>query len=204
MQLDPIFSIAILIVSVIIHEVSHGYAALYLGDSTAQYAGRLSLNPVKHLDPIGSIIVPFVLSLIPPHIVFGWAKPVPVNPYNLRDQRWGEVLVAAAGPLSNLVIALIFGLLIRFNSADPFLSAPFLHIAAMLVLINLLLAVFNLVPIPPLDGSKIFFGLLPERFYAFKEWFTRNYLMVFLFFVFFVWQFVNPLVFFLFRLVTGA
>lgn len=203
MQLDPIFSILLLVMSVVVHEVSHGYAADALGDSTARYAGRLTLNPLKHLDPVGSIIVPFILSLIPPYIVFGWAKPVPVNPYNLKNQRWGEVLVAAAGPLSNLAIALVFGLIIRFHETLIFLPTAFFKISASLVLINLLLAVFNLVPIPPLDGSKVFFGLLPARFFWVEGWVSKHSLIFFITFIFFVWQFVDPVVAVLFKLITG-
>ncbi|MBI2475910.1 MAG: site-2 protease family protein [Candidatus Taylorbacteria bacterium] len=201
--MDSLFSILILVMSVVIHEVCHGYAAEALGDPTARYAGRLTLNPLKHLDLLGSIIVPFVLSLIPPYIVFGWAKPVPVNPYNLKNQRWGEVLVAAAGPGSNLLIALFFGLLIRFNGVYQFLPRSFLSIAASLVFINLLLAIFNLVPIAPLDGSKIFFGSLPARFLEAKDWLERHSLILFLFFIFFLWQFIDPVITFLFRLITG-
>lgn len=201
--MDPLFSILLLVMSVVIHEVCHGYAAEALGDPTARYAGRLTLNPLKHLDPIGSFIVPLVLSLIPPYMVFGWAKPVPVNPYNFKNQRWGEVLVAAAGPASNLAVALIFGLIIRFADTFPFLPHSFWNIAASLVFINLLLAVFNLVPIPPLDGSKIFFGLIPYRFLYMKNWFERNSLVLFVVFIFFVWQFVDPIVAVLFRLITG-
>ena len=190
--------------SVVIHEVCHGYAAEALGDPTARYAGRLSLNPLKHLDPIGSVIVPIMLSLIPPYMVFGWAKPVPVNPYNLKSQRWGEALVALAGPASNFAVALFFGLLIRFNVTGDFLSDSFLRITASLVFINLLLAVFNLVPVPPLDGSKILFGLLPQHSFAAQNWIERHSLVLFLFFVFFLWKFVDPAIGLLFRLITGV
>jgi len=203
MQMESLFSILILIMSVVIHEVCHGYAAEALGDSTARYAGRLTLNPLKHLDPVGSIIVPFVLSLIPPHVVFGWAKPVPVNPYNLKNRRWGEALVAFAGPASNLALALVFGLLIRFNTMSQILPDSFLTISASVTLINILLAVFNLVPIPPLDGSKIFFGLIPQRFVNVRDWLESRSVILFLIFVFFLWQFVDPLVSVLFRLITG-
>jgi Zn-dependent protease len=201
--MDTVFSIIILVMSVVIHEVCHGYAALSQGDRTAQYEGRLSLNPIKHLDPIGSILVPLILSLIPPYVVFGWAKPVPVNPYNFRNQRWGEVLVAAAGPASNFAIALVFGLIIRFGSSLSFLPASFFSIAASLVIINLMLTVFNLVPVPPLDGSKIFFGLLPARFYNVRQWVEGHTIIIFLIFVFFLWQFVDPFIRILFRLITG-
>src|ERR1700750_249745 len=100
--------------SVIIHEVSHGYAALMQGDRTAEYEGRLTLNPLKHIDPVGTLILPILSLMLPGSFLFGWAKPVPFNPYNLRNQRWGEAIVVIAGPLSNIVIALIFGLFIRF------------------------------------------------------------------------------------------
>ncbi|MEK7574878.1 MAG: site-2 protease family protein [Patescibacteria group bacterium] len=203
MQLDPIFSILLLVMSVVIHEVCHGYAAEALGDPTARYAGRLTLNPLKHIDPIGSVIVPFILSLIPPYVVFGWAKPVPVNPYNFKNQRWGEALVAAAGPASNFAIALIFGLMIRLDTLYQFLPTSFLSISAGLVLINLLLGVFNLVPVTPLDGSKILFGILSPRFLVVKDWLERHTIIVFLFFVFFLWQFVDPVIALLFRLITG-
>jgi Zn-dependent protease len=204
MQLDPIFMILLLVMSVVIHEVCHGYAALALGDPTAKYAGRLTLSPLKHLDPIGSILVPLILSLIPPYVVFGWAKPVPVNPYNFKNQRYGEALVAAAGPGSNLAIAVIFGILIRFNTVYQFLPDSFLSISASLVMINLLLAVFNLIPISPLDGSKIVFGFLPYRFLEVKDWIERHSIFVFLFFIFFLWQFVDPIIAWLFHLVTGV
>ena len=201
--MDTIFSIILLILSVVVHEVCHGYAALKLGDPTAKYAGRLTLNPLRHLDPIGSVIVPFILSIIPPHMVFGWAKPVPVNPYNFKNQRWGEVLVAAAGPASNLAVALVFGLVLRFNEVFIFLPKSFFVIAASLVFINLLLAVFNLIPIPPLDGSKILFGLLPDRSAQIRNWLERYWFVLFLFFVFFLWEFVDPIIAVLFRFITG-
>src|SRR3989338_2621215 len=152
MQLDIVFSIAILIMSVVIHEVSHGFAANYLGDPTARLEGRLSLNPISHLDPIGSVFVPVMLALLPGNLMFGWARPVPVNPYNLRG-KYAEAIVAAAGPLSNIALAVVFGLFIRF--AAEAVPASSLHIAALVVIVNLVLAIFNLIPIPPLDGSKI-------------------------------------------------
>ncbi|PIP15620.1 MAG: site-2 protease family protein, partial [Candidatus Portnoybacteria bacterium CG23_combo_of_CG06-09_8_20_14_all_44_36] len=109
-----VFQLAVLLMSVVIHEFAHGWAAFYLGDPTAKYYGRLTLNPIKHLDPFGSFIVPVLLVLFRSPVVFGWAKPVPFNPYNLSDQKYGPVKVAAAGPLANLTIALIFGLSLRF------------------------------------------------------------------------------------------
>ncbi|TAL49339.1 site-2 protease family protein [Patescibacteria group bacterium] len=199
MELTFIFQIAILIFSVVIHEVSHGYAALLLGDRTAFYQGRLTLNPLRHLDPVGSLLIP-LLSYILGGFIIGWAKPVPFNPYNLRNQRSGEAIVAAAGPLANIAVALIFGLMIRFL---PFtLPQSFVDIAAVIVFINILLAVFNLVPIPPLDGSKILFSFLPFRSGA-RVFLERYGLILVFLFIFVLWRVVFPLVSYLFHLVTG-
>jgi Zn-dependent protease len=197
--MDFIFVIAILIMSVVIHEVAHGYAALYLGDRTAQYAGRLTLNPIKHLDLIGSVIVP-ILGYLAGGVIFGWAKPVPFNPYNLRSQRWGEAIVAAAGPLSNLALAIIFGLLIRFAT---FGSQAFYGLAGYLVLVNIVLFVFNLIPIPPLDGSKILFSILPYRMQGIRIALERYGLILALLFIFFLWQAMSPVVASIFSLIVG-
>jgi len=183
--------------SVVIHEVSHGYAANMLGDKTAEYEGRLTLNPVKHLDFFGSFIVP-LLSYTLGGFIIGWAKPVPFNPYNLRNKKWGEAIVAGAGPLSNILIALIFGFAIRLLP----LSESFLLIFQAIVFINILLAIFNLVPIPPLDGSKILFSFLPfdSRARALLE---RSGLILVLIFIFFLWRLIFPVVVYLFNLITG-
>lgn len=150
--------IVIVIFSAIVHEVMHGVAADKLGDPTARYAGRLTLNPVPHIDLFGSILLPLIFALSPGNFFFGWAKPVPYNPYNLtKAPYWGEAIVAAAGPASNLVIALIFSLLIRF---DIFPVANELWFT--IVLINISLMLLNLIPIPPLDGSKILSAILPH------------------------------------------
>lgn len=185
--------------SVVIHEVSHGYAARALGDRTAEYQGRLTLNPIPHIDLWGSIIIPFLLVVSRAGFIIGWAKPVPINPYNLRNQRWGEALVAAAGPASNIILALFFGLLLRFGLVP--LSA--LPIVTIIVIINLILAVFNLVPIPPLDGSKILFAFLPPKLFHIREALDRYGLIIAIIFVLFLWQFVSPLVVGLFKLIVG-
>ncbi len=161
--MDPfiIFYIAVLILSIIIHEVSHGFAAEWLGDPTARLNGRLTLNPIPHLDMWGSIIIPALLVFTHAPFLFGWAKPVPYNPYNLRNQKWGEAIVAAAGPGVNILLALGFGLLIRFEANE--LSPAFISLASTIVIVNIMLAIFNLLPIPPLDGSKVLRSLLPYR-----------------------------------------
>ena len=195
--MELLFQIIILIMSVVIHEVSHGYAANILGDKTAEYEGRLTLNPVKHLDFFGSILIPFISYTLGGFII-GWAKPVPFNPYNLSNRRYGEAIVAAAGPLSNILIALVFGLAIRFFP----LSLAFSSIFQVIVFINILLAIFNLVPIPPLDGSKILFSFLPfdSRARAFLE---RSGLILVLIFIFLLWRLIFPIVVYLFNLITG-
>ncbi|MFP4022338.1 MAG: site-2 protease family protein [Candidatus Paceibacterota bacterium] len=158
--MEFLFAIIVLILSIVIHELAHGYAALAQGDPTAKYAGRLTMNPIKHLDLVGSFIVPLSLYILSAGFILGWAKPVPYNPYNLNNQRWGEALVAVAGPAANIVVAVLFGLLIRFGGG--FLSQDALLLAGLIVIINIVIALFNLLPIPPLDGSKVLFDLLPR------------------------------------------
>lgn len=149
--------IVIVMFSAIIHEVMHGVAADRLGDPTARYAGRLTLNPIPHLDPFGSILLPLIFALSPGSFFFGWAKPVPYNPFNLtKAPYWGEAIVAAAGPASNLALALLFGLIIR-TGLFPMGNEIWTYV----VLINISLMLLNLIPIPPLDGSKILSAILP-------------------------------------------
>ena len=161
MDIGITLQIIILVLSVVIHEVSHGYMAYWLGDPTAKYAGRLNFNPVKHLDLWGSFIVPFFLIISGAHFLFGWAKPVPFNPYNLRNQKYGPALVGLAGPLSNLIVALVAGVLMRTLLVFGMVDGILLQILAIIIFINILLMVFNLFPIPPLDGSKLLFALVP-------------------------------------------
>ncbi|MCH7883448.1 site-2 protease family protein [Patescibacteria group bacterium] len=199
--IDFIFSITILIMSVVIHEVSHGYVANSLGDPTAKYAGRLTLNPLKHLDPFGSVILPTITYLLGGFII-GWARPVPYNPYNLSNQRWGPAIVGAAGPLANIFIAIVFGILIRIEGFLP-LPAGFLQIATIIVFINLLLAFFNLIPIPPLDGSKVLFAFLPYRWSYVQDFLEQWGLVLLLIFIFFFFRLLLPVVFVMFRIITG-
>lgn len=206
--MDPfllIIQIIILLMSVVIHEVSHGAMANYLGDPTAKYAGRLTLNPIKHLDLWGSIILPLFLVIINSPFLFGWAKPVPYNPRNLRTQKWGSALVAAAGPGSNLIIALVFGLALRFI---PLTNSVYVQnlgqIFVFIVFINILLAVFNLIPIPPLDGSKILFAALPYKYQYTLASIERYSLIILLFFIFFLFRFILPVIFWLFKIIVGT
>ena len=201
-----IFQIIVLIFSVIIHEISHGFVAEYLGDNTARLAGRLTLNPIKHLDPFGSVILPFILSLIPGGIVFGWAKPVPYNPFNLKNPAKGGALIAAAGPLSNILLAFIFGIIYRLAVSNQafFLNLNVLaELSAMVVLVNSMLAIFNLVPIPPLDGSKVLFMFLSKSQHKLQEFFERYVLIILLAFIFFGLSVINPIVYFVFKFFTG-
>jgi len=201
--MDPIIFILqliILLISVVIHEVSHGMIAFRLGDPTAKYAGRLTLNPIKHLDLWGSVLIPLFLILIGSPFLFGYAKPVPYNPQNLKNKKWGPAMVAAAGPASNLIIALGFGLVLRFI---PLAASPFGEIFSYIVFLNLLLAVFNLVPIPPLDGSKVVAALFPYRIQLAIERAERYGLILVLFFIFFLFAYLVPIILFLFRLIAG-
>jgi len=200
MQIDIIFQVAVIIFSAVIHEVSHGYAALFLGDPTAKYEGRLTLNPFKHLDLFGSVIVPILTSFA--GLIFGWAKPVPYNPYNLKKERWGEALVALAGPLSNVLIAFLFSIAIRLQNFIG-VGENFIELASVVVYLNLILAIFNLIPIPPLDGSKILFSILPERARAIRVELERYGLFILLFVILFLPNFIIPILSFLFHFFTG-
>ena len=141
--------VVVLLFSVIIHEIAHGYVALRNGDPTARMLGRITLNPIPHIDPIGTILLPLLLLISGAGILFGWARPVPVNPRNYRNYRLGELTVSAAGPLSNLALAVLFALLAH----HPFGNVGLLMLASFGVQINIFLALFNLIPIPPLDGE---------------------------------------------------
>ena len=160
--IELIATVGILFLAIILHECAHGWTANKLGDPTAKLAGRLTLNPLKHIDPFGSIILPGILLLIS-HlgyntVVLGWAKPVPVNFYRLKHPRRDMMLVALAGPITNILLAAAFSQFLRFD-----LSLQIFNVVVFGVFINILLAVFNMIPIPPLDGSRIVLGLLPTK-----------------------------------------
>lgn len=207
--MDFIFLLFVLLFSVVIHEVSHGYAALYQGDRTAAYMGRLTLNPLAHLDPFGSVILPFllyffaVLSGSTP-VLFGWAKPVPYNPLALRNLRWGPAFVALAGPAANIALAVLFGGLMQVAAQMSLVTPALTSLLAVIVRINLLLAMFNLVPIPPLDGSKLLFAVLPDSLADVKFFLERYGVMLLVLFLFFGLPLLAPVIDAAFRLVTGG
>lgn len=194
------FQVIVLIFSAVIHEYMHGFMANRLGDPTARLAGRLSFNPLVHLEWFGSFLLPGIMLLTGMPFAFGWAKPVPYNPNNLVDKRWGEAKVALAGPLANLTLAAFFGL---FLSLAPTISTNFDFLLGIIIYINLILMVFNLLPIPPLDGSKILAAFLsPEakmRYFSLERF---GFILVILF-AWFAFPLLLPVVNFLFSLLTG-
>lgn len=199
--LSGIFYIVVILYSVTIHEVSHGLMANSLGDPTAKNLGRLSLNPIKHLDLFGSVLLPFFLFMTT-GFAFGYAKPVPYNPNNLNDRKYGPVKVAMAGSLSNFTLALIFGSILRFLP-DVFSTSLVPELFSQIVLLNLILAIFNLFPVPPLDGHWLLMTFLPDRFYAFKSFLYKNTFFIFPVFLIIFSLFVSPVIFVIFKLITG-
>jgi Zn-dependent protease len=166
----------IFLFSLSFHEASHAWMANRLGDPTARMMGRMTLNPLAHIDWIGTVLFPLMMFLVPGLLLFGWARPVPVDPRNLRGGRMGNLKVAAAGPVSNVLLALVFAGLIHLIVRSQVRSETFVIVSQILdtgVFLNLMLAFFNLIPIPPLDGSGVLLGLLPVRYLAGYERFTR-------------------------------
>jgi len=198
-----IIQIAVVIFSAVIHEYAHGAAAERLGDKTPRMAGRMTLNPLKHLDPFGSIIVPFILYLLPTNFIIAWAKPVPVNPLNFRDKKYGSAKVALAGPSSNIALALFFGLLLRFFPfGDSLFYQNLQFVFGSIVFINLLLALFNLTPVPPFDGSHILFAFLKS--YKAKLFLAKYGIFFTLIYLFFLFPLLVPLISIVFKALAGV
>ena len=194
-----IFFFLIIIPSAIIHEYAHGAMADRLGDPTAKYAGRLTLNPLAHIDLYGTILMPlFLLLATGGSFMFAYAKPVPYNPYNLKNKKWGPALVGIAGPAANLIAAIFFGVLYRLLPVGAFSE-----LIAIISFANIILLVFNLVPIPPLDGSKVLFALFPDSWDNIKIFLERYGLIIFLIFVFYFSWVITPITSWLFRLIVG-
>lgn len=201
---NTIFYIVVLVMSVIIHEISHGFMAEKFGDHTARDAGRLTINPLVHLDLFGSIILPVLLIISNAHFLFGWAKPVPYNPNNLTNRRWGTLAVASAGIIANLSVAIIFSIFIRIGLYANFENPSFYFICGLIAFVNLLLAFFNLMPFPPLDGSKILFSFLPARFARYEDFLERYSIIIFLLFIFFIWDHIFPAIFYIYHFLVGV
>lgn len=198
-----LFLYVIIVLSAVFHEYAHAFVAYRLGDATAKDAGRLTLNPLVHLEMFGTVIVPLLL-LFTSGIFIGWAKPVPYNPYNLRDKRYGSLKVGIAGPLSNIIIAAALGILIRlfgsFEILGGLASPIFLQFLGLIVYVNIFLALFNLLPFPPLDGSKVFADLFPGAWRYFMQFgFLGLFLALFL--AFFI---LPPIANFFFWIIVGS
>ena len=199
--MEIIFGIIVVVFSVVLHEVAHGSVAYSLGDSTAKDLGRLTLNPLKHLDWFGSVLLP-LFTFWAGGFFFGYAKPVPYNPLNLSDRKYGPAKVALAGPAVNLALAVLFGLLLRFLPLA--LHATILpQLFQFVVFLNLTLALFNLMPVPPLDGHWLLLTFLPDRYQAFKLFLIRYSVFIFIFFLFFIFPLLFPLINLLFKVIVG-
>ncbi|MFH1552417.1 MAG: site-2 protease family protein [Candidatus Omnitrophota bacterium] len=170
-MISVIISITVFVIAIIAHELAHGYVAYRLGDSTARLAGRLTLNPLAHLDPVGTVVLPALLIITRSPVIFGWAKPVPVNPYNFANPREGMLLTALAGPGANFILAVVFAVFFKMGMFQAH-SVPWTFLL-LGVLINLILGIFNMIPIPPLDGANIVFSILPRTVVHHFVWLQR-------------------------------
>lgn len=183
-SLDSLSFIIAVVAGITIHEFAHAWMANRLGDPTARLEGRLSLNPIKHLDPIGTLVL--VVLIFTAGLGFGWGKPVPVNPYNLKHKK-GEMWVSLAGPLSNFILAILVALVFAFipTSISAGWSRDFINLIVIVISVNVMLGIFNLMPIPPLDGSKILFSFLPPGRNEIKLFLEKYSLVIFFFLIFF-------------------
>jgi len=193
-----------ILLALTVHEYAHGYVALLLGDPTAKYAGRLTFNPLKHIDIFG--LLAFII------LRFGWAKPVPINPYNFQNLRKGVLYTSLAGPLSNFLIAIPFGVVLRFFPRDIGILQPLWIMLWGGLLFNLIFCAFNLIPIPPLDGSKVLFSLLPPQYQHIELWLERYGFLILIGLIMFdritgipvLWGWIGPFVNLFSKLFAGA
>jgi Zn-dependent protease len=199
---SKIFYFIVLIFSIMVHEVAHGLIAEREGDPTARNLGRITLNPLKHIDWLGSVILPLVLLLSGSSFIVGWAKPVPYNPNNLHNGRKSEAKVAAAGVIVNISIAIFFGLVIRGAVLLNYANAPLITGASIIVLLNIVLALFNSIPLAPLDGFRFLTAVLPVRTMPTMRAIERFSLPLLLFIVF-GWNAIAPVAYGAFHLFTG-
>ena len=199
-----VFYFLIIIPSAIIHEYAHGWMADRLGDPTARYAGRLTLDPRRHVDLWGTIVMPIFLYFVSRGgFLFAYAKPVPYNPYNLKNQKWGPAMVALAGPMVNFLLALSFALALRGLPLLPTVWWGLGDFFAIIIYANLMLLVFNLIPLPPLDGSKLLYALLPDSAYQVKIFLERHSFLFLIVVVLFISPLISPIISFLFNLLTS-
>jgi Zn-dependent protease len=197
--LQLVFYFLIIVPSAIIHEYAHGWMADRLGDPTARYAGRLTLDPRVHIDVWGTLLMPVLLFFLSNgSFLFAYAKPVPYNPYNLKSHKWGPAMVAIAGPMANLLLAVCFALVIRIFPVSAALDFFYIIVYA-----NVMLLVFNLVPIPPLDGSKILYAILPDSARGVRDFLERYSFVLLMVFVFFLFELIAPVIQWIMRLLIG-
>lgn len=194
--INLVILIPVLLLSMMAHELAHGWIAYRMGDPTAKNRGRLSVNPIKHLDPLGTAM--FVITYLFSGFVFGWAKPIPVSPYYFKDRQRGMAIVAAAGPITNFIIAIIFIVVLNWVHPDP--SSRVVDILFITFQINVVLGLFNLIPIPPLDGSRVLGAFLPRN--AYEKWVAADRYGMILVLVFIV-LFRNQFFWILERVIVG-
>jgi Zn-dependent protease len=198
-----IFYFLVLIISIIVHEVAHGLAAEREGDPTARMLGRITLNPLKHIEWFGSIVLPLLLILTNAGFVIGWAKPVPYNPENLKRGNKSIAIVSIAGIVVNLSIAAIFGLLIRMAFMTGHTPVAFIDIASIIVLVNVVLALFNAIPLAPLDGFRFLSAILPRKAEPTMALIEQYSLPLLLVFIIFGWKVIAPFAFVIYSFLTG-